>query len=116
MNSYRLNESESSEDELYSKQPPPSGSAKAEAVPLLKINQPVRSPAQDQTLAEWAVNNMCHNPGKVTVTGGRTGDHTANNVMPMNIPQPIITKHERRVSMGSQQNHRGSVMLKLSGR
>lgn len=67
--SYRVNDSsDSSEEELYSKRPPPSSSAKpknqAEAIPLLKLNQPIKSPAPNQTLAEWAVDNMCYNPGE----------------------------------------------------
>ena len=57
-----MNESESSEDELYSKKEPPR-SVKKEAVPLLELNHPVRNPTSNQTLAEWAVDNMCYNPG-----------------------------------------------------
>ena len=62
LTSYRVNESESSEDELYSKKEPPR-SVKKEAVPLLELNHPVRNPTSNQTLAEWAVDNMCYNPG-----------------------------------------------------
>ena len=63
MSSYRVNESDSSEDELYSKKSTQPHSAKKEAVPLLDVNHPVRSPAPNQTLAEWAADNMCYNPG-----------------------------------------------------
>lgn len=62
-----MDQSESSEDELFSKEPGPSNSAKEEGVPLLNVNQPVRSPAPDQTLAEWALDNMCYNPGRVAM-------------------------------------------------
>lgn len=63
-------ESDSSEEELFSKEPAiQRSSAKkkkmAEAVPLIDLNQPVRSPTPNQTLAEWAVDNMCYNPGNV---------------------------------------------------
>ena len=67
--SYRVNNSsDSSEEELYSKRPAPPSSAKpkskSEAIPLLKLNQQIRSPTPNQTLAEWTVDNMCYNPGK----------------------------------------------------
>jgi hypothetical protein len=67
--SYQVNDnSDSSEEELYSKRPGPSNSAKSkgktETIPLLKLNQPIKSPTPNQTLAEWAVDNMCYNPGE----------------------------------------------------
>ncbi len=66
--SYQVNDNSDSEEELYSKRPGPSNSAKPkdkiETIPLLKLNQPINSPTPNQTLAEWAVDNMCYNPGE----------------------------------------------------
>lgn len=74
--SYRVNDSDSSEEELYSKTPPSRGKGKlkreAEAVPLISLNQPMKSPTPNQTLAEWAVDNMCYNPGNVVASHRRS--------------------------------------------